>query len=237
MHRFVPLALPLAMLGCRPPPEAPGELEELTSWLYARVDTGTDEEMEVGLGNLVTWLDGRFDEATAGYTVNNLSEEIAHSADGRSGPLEGLVGASVATRVDASFNEVTDAMLLHDQSEVFEGTYVSFEREYDGDMRCFASGQCPTESATTRSVNNYPLGLEVSVEDYVASEGLEQVSDIDALEPLIQGIIDANPKQADDLKAGKGKLMGFFVGQVMKETSGQANPQQVNTIIRSLLDL
>ena len=80
-------------------------------------------------------------------------------------------------------------------------------------------------------------GLEVSVEDYVASEGLEQVSDIDALEPLIQGIIDANPKQADDLKAGKGKLMGFFVGQVMKETSGQANPQQVNTIIRSLLDL
>ena len=120
--------------------------------------------MEVGLGNLVTWLDGRFDEATASYTVDMALEEIAHSADGRSGPLEGLVGASVATRVDASFNEVTDAMLLHDQSEVFEGTYVSFEREYDGDMRCFASGQCPTESATTRSVNNYPLGLEVSVE-------------------------------------------------------------------------
>ena len=80
-------------------------------------------------------------------------------------------------------------------------------------------------------------GLDVPVETYVAREGLEQVSDAGALEPLIQGIIDANPKQADDLKAGKGKLMGFFVGQVMKETSGQANPQQVNTIIRSLLDL
>ena len=80
-------------------------------------------------------------------------------------------------------------------------------------------------------------GLDLPVETYVAREGLEQVSDAGALEPLIQGIIDANPKQADDLKAGKGKLMGFFVGQVMKETSGQANPQQVNTIIRSLLDL
>jgi aspartyl-tRNA(Asn)/glutamyl-tRNA(Gln) amidotransferase subunit B len=80
-------------------------------------------------------------------------------------------------------------------------------------------------------------GLDVSVKDYVSREGLEQVSDVDALGPLIQRIIDANPKQADDLKAGKGKLMGFFVGQVMKETSGQANPQQVNTIIRSLLDL
>ena len=80
-------------------------------------------------------------------------------------------------------------------------------------------------------------GLDIPVEKYVAREGLEQVSDAGALEPLIQGIIDANPKQADDLKAGKGKLMGFFVGQVMKETSGQANPQQVNTIIRSLLDL
>ena len=80
-------------------------------------------------------------------------------------------------------------------------------------------------------------GMNISVKEYVEREGLEQVSDAGALEPLIKKIIDANPKQADDLKGGKTKLMGFFVGQVMKETSGQANPQQVNSIICSLLNL
>lgn len=79
--------------------------------------------------------------------------------------------------------------------------------------------------------------MNISVREYVEREGLEQVSDAGALEPLIKKIIDANPKQAEDLKGGKTKLMGFFVGQVMKETSGQANPQQVNSIISSLLGL
>jgi aspartyl-tRNA(Asn)/glutamyl-tRNA(Gln) amidotransferase subunit B len=72
---------------------------------------------------------------------------------------------------------------------------------------------------------------------YVETKGLKQVSDAGALEPLIQTLIDANPKQANDLREGKDKLMGFFVGQVMKETSGQANPQQVNRILRHLLGL
>ena len=80
-------------------------------------------------------------------------------------------------------------------------------------------------------------GMNISAREYVEREGLEQVSDAGALEPLIKKIIDANPKQAEDLKGGKTKLMGFFVGQVMKETSGQANPQQVNSIISSLLGL
>jgi aspartyl-tRNA(Asn)/glutamyl-tRNA(Gln) amidotransferase subunit B len=72
---------------------------------------------------------------------------------------------------------------------------------------------------------------------YVEEKGLKQVSDAGALEPLIQTLIDANPKQANDLREGKDKLMGFFVGQVMKQTSGQANPQQVNRILRNLLGL
>lgn len=72
---------------------------------------------------------------------------------------------------------------------------------------------------------------------YVETKGLKQVSDAGALEPLIQTLIDANPKQANDLREGKDKLMGFFVGHVMKQTSGQANPQQVNRILRNLLGL
>jgi aspartyl-tRNA(Asn)/glutamyl-tRNA(Gln) amidotransferase subunit B len=50
-------------------------------------------------------------------------------------------------------------------------------------------------------------------------------------------LLREHPKQADDLKAGKTKLMGFFVGKVMQATSGTANPQQVNEILRAKLGL
>jgi aspartyl-tRNA(Asn)/glutamyl-tRNA(Gln) amidotransferase subunit B len=79
-------------------------------------------------------------------------------------------------------------------------------------------------------------GTAVSVDNYIESEGLTQVSDSSALEPVVDAIIEANPKQVEQYKGGKTKLLGFFVGQVMKETGGKANPAQVNEIVRSRLD-
>jgi aspartyl-tRNA(Asn)/glutamyl-tRNA(Gln) amidotransferase subunit B len=73
------------------------------------------------------------------------------------------------------------------------------------------------------------------IDDIIEAQGLKQVSDSAELEPLISTIIDANPKQADQFRAGKDKVLGFFVGRVMKETRGAANPQQVNQIVRKLL--
>ena len=57
-----------------------------------------------------------------------------------------------------------------------------------------------------------------------------------ALAVLGAAIIAANPKQAEQYRAGKTKLLGFFVGQVMKETGGKANPKQVNDLVKSELD-
>ena len=48
-------------------------------------------------------------------------------------------------------------------------------------------------------------------------------------------MIESNPKQVEDYKNGKDKLVGFFVGQVMKETQGKANPKSVNEILKKLL--
>ena len=64
-----------------------------------------------------------------------------------------------------------------------------------------------------------------------------QISDAGALESLAQEIIAANPKEAADYRAGKTKVMGFFVGQLMKQTKGQANPQLANEIFKRLLVL
>jgi aspartyl-tRNA(Asn)/glutamyl-tRNA(Gln) amidotransferase subunit B len=71
--------------------------------------------------------------------------------------------------------------------------------------------------------------------DYVQQHQLEQVSDASAIEPLIDALIADNPKQAEDLRAGKDKLMGFFVGKVMQATAGKANPKQVNDLLRQKL--
>ena len=62
-----------------------------------------------------------------------------------------------------------------------------------------------------------------------------QISDTGALEAAAREIIDVNPKEAADYRGGKTKVMGFFVGQLMKKTRGQANPQLANEIFRKLL--
>jgi aspartyl-tRNA(Asn)/glutamyl-tRNA(Gln) amidotransferase subunit B len=80
-------------------------------------------------------------------------------------------------------------------------------------------------------------GTERRPEDVVAELGLSQVSDVDAIEAICRALIAQSPKQAEQLRAGKAALMGYFVGQVMKETKGSANPQLVNQVMRHLLGL
>ena len=66
---------------------------------------------------------------------------------------------------------------------------------------------------------------------YVKEKGLLQISDEGAIEKIIDGILARSPKEVADFKAGKEKLLGFFVGQAMKETKGKANPALLNEIL------
>ena len=75
-----------------------------------------------------------------------------------------------------------------------------------------------------------------SVDEIIESKGLVQIQDESLLEEIALKIINENPSQVEAYKGGKDKLFGFFVGQVMKETQGKANPQSVNEILRKLLD-
>lgn len=71
--------------------------------------------------------------------------------------------------------------------------------------------------------------------DIVLERGLSVVSDGTALETLLSDLIEKNPKQAQGLREGKKQLAGFFVGQVMKETSGNADPKLVNDLLEKLI--
>jgi aspartyl-tRNA(Asn)/glutamyl-tRNA(Gln) amidotransferase subunit B len=72
-------------------------------------------------------------------------------------------------------------------------------------------------------------------EQIVAERGMAQISDSGALKEQIMKVLQANPKEVEAYKGGKDKLIGFFVGQVMKETKGSANPEQVNSLLKTCL--
>lgn len=73
-------------------------------------------------------------------------------------------------------------------------------------------------------------------ETIVKEKGLVQVTDESAIEAIVTKILTAHPEEMSRYKEGKTKLLGFFVGQVMKETHGKANPKIVNEILKEKLD-
>jgi len=74
-----------------------------------------------------------------------------------------------------------------------------------------------------------------SADAIIEAKGLKQVSDSGAIDAIIKEVMDANPAQVEGYRGGKDKLMGFFVGQVMKASRGTANPGMVNQRLKELL--
>jgi len=75
----------------------------------------------------------------------------------------------------------------------------------------------------------------VDVDSAIDTLGLKQVSDSGAIEAICDTVIAANGDKVIEYQSGKDKLFGFFVGQVMKESKGSANPQTVNDILKAKL--
>ncbi len=73
------------------------------------------------------------------------------------------------------------------------------------------------------------------VDEIIKAKGLIQIQDESLLEQIAIQVLDSNPDQVAAYRSGKDKLLGFFVGQVMKETQGKANPKSVNVILKKIL--
>ena len=76
---------------------------------------------------------------------------------------------------------------------------------------------------------------EGSADEVIASQGLTQITDSSAIEQAVSDVIARFPDQSEQVRAGQEKVIGFLVGQVMKATSGKANPQAVNDILKKQL--
>ena len=79
------------------------------------------------------------------------------------------------------------------------------------------------------------IETDLEASDFIKKKGIKQVSDKSEIEALIKSVLQKNVEMVNDYKKGKDKLFGFFVGQVMKESKGKANPQLVNQVLKDLL--
>ena len=86
-----------------------------------------------------------------------------------------------------------------------------------------------------KDVLNESWHNKAGVDEIIKSKNIEQISNVDLLLDEAKKILEKHPKEVQDYKNGKDKLMGFFVGQIMKETQGKANPKALNEILNKLL--
>jgi len=86
-----------------------------------------------------------------------------------------------------------------------------------------------------KQVFEFMWNSEDSADEIIEREGLKQISDTGALEKMIDQLMADNEAQVEQFRAGKTKVMGFFVGQLMKQTQGKANPQELNKLLQAKL--
>ena len=159
MVRFLVLVVLLGF-GCKRPPDAPNELNELTGYLFVRAADDNHDELEAGFNNLRTWLRTRLEETTDGYTVDNLSQDEVNTLDVCGRDIHGLIGAAVGTLSTYPVEDFVETILVGPPMEVYDN-YVSFRREpYRNDADCFVAKTCDQFFYDSYATKRFPLGIQ-----------------------------------------------------------------------------
>jgi aspartyl-tRNA(Asn)/glutamyl-tRNA(Gln) amidotransferase subunit B len=166
------------------------------------------------------------------------------------GELPELPGARIARLADELDPELAEGLVTSGRDRLFE--------QVPGERRTVANvlmNQWAATGVDPAAVNADELGKLIEARDRIPraafTEALEasgeagfeaerylgdgQIGDTADLEPLVEQVLAANPSQVEDYRGGKEGLLGFFVGQVMQETGGRANPKLVNELLREKL--
>jgi aspartyl-tRNA(Asn)/glutamyl-tRNA(Gln) amidotransferase subunit B len=125
------------------------------------------------------------------------------------------------------------ARLLNEENKSIDECSTINSTRFDGMFKLIDKGTISGKIAKTVFEEMYRTGKDAAT--VVNEKGLVQVSDESELEKIVDDIISNSPGEVERFKGGEAKLMGFFVGQVMKETKGKANPKVVNELLRKKL--
>ena len=133
------------VVACAPPPEAPDNLAELCDYLYAHAWDDDPEALQVGAENLSSWLAeaGNLESTIEGYQIDNLRDESVANIDDKERKIEeSLVGAAVAYEHKNSIDDIIQVNFVEDWSQVYEGTYEDYERNFTENPSCLIDQDC-----------------------------------------------------------------------------------------------
>jgi aspartyl-tRNA(Asn)/glutamyl-tRNA(Gln) amidotransferase subunit B len=122
--------------------------------------------------------------------------------------------------------------LLNEENKSIEACLLRPE-QLAGMLTLIDNGTISGKIAKTVFVEMYKTGKDA--EAIVKDKGLVQISDLSAIEKAVEDVIAHNPNEVERFRAGEEKLIGFFVGEVMKKTKGKANPTIVNELLKKKL--
>ncbi len=161
--RLFALALLFVASGCKPPPEAPAELDELAGYLYAHHPDEDPAAMQVGLEALTDWLETNWAEAEEGYIITALDEETVDGVDDVDRATAGMIGLAVPTASVYSVDQAAHAMVGVMCDEVYPEMFVEYERDTFGDVDCFLARDCDRLESREYMESHFVGGMVVSI--------------------------------------------------------------------------
>jgi aspartyl-tRNA(Asn)/glutamyl-tRNA(Gln) amidotransferase subunit B len=166
------------------------------------------------------------------YGATSYDAEVLTGTRALADYFEAVVKAGAAAKSAANWMQTELLRRLNDSNKEIEASPVS-PASLAELVKLVDSGRIT--GAVGKKVFAVMFETGRGAAEIVAAEGLGQISDVSAIEQAAREVIEKNPENVAKYKAGNEGVFKFFVGQVMRATRGQANPQAVNDVLRKLL--
>jgi len=167
----------LLILGCKPPPQAPADYEQLLDYIFAHSGDEDDAELVAGLINLQTWIDeSDTTELVEGNSISVLSESSVETLEGDH-KLEGLKGVSLLT--DSSYNSTVlmESLTQYSFKEIMPDVYLTYDRDFDQGKNCIVERDCLLATGSVFTVADWGILGEVTAQRNIEFRWVELEDD------------------------------------------------------------
>jgi aspartyl-tRNA(Asn)/glutamyl-tRNA(Gln) amidotransferase subunit B len=197
--------------------------------LPVHVSAAWREEIRRSIPELPEAKRARFVSA---YGITPYDAEVLTGTQARAGYFEAITKSGASGKNATNWMQTELLRRLNDSGKEIEASPVSPAALAEL-LRLVESGQITAAIGKKVFATMFESGRNAA--EIVAAEGLAQISDMGAIEQAAREVIEKNPDNVAKFRSGNEGVFKFFVGQVMRATRGQANPQSVNEIVRKLL--
>lgn len=193
----------------------------------------TDGQIEAARKELPELPDAKQARFQSEYGLSHEDSRILTAARETADYLDATVKAGADAKTAANWMLGDLAKLVNDANMTFADANIKPE-QLAGMIALIDKGTISGKIAKKVIVSMWETGKDAAT--IVEEQGLVQITDTGAIEEIVKQVIADNPKSVEDFKSGKGKAIGFLVGQVMKQSKGRANPGVVNELLQKHLN-